>query len=57
VLPVEVKLTYVMLSSFFGIVRPEKVTRDDGTHLAIFEAVEFRTELVHCVELLRDWYV
>ncbi|KPI45554.1 uncharacterized protein AB675_812 [Cyphellophora attinorum] len=58
---VYITFTVIMLSAmlvvFFGIVSPEKVTRDDGTHLAIFEAVEFRTELVHCVELLRDWRI
>ncbi|QKX56317.1 uncharacterized protein TRUGW13939_03418 [Talaromyces rugulosus] len=39
------------------IVSPRKIIREDGTHLAVFTATEFRTELKGCVELLKDWRI
>jgi hypothetical protein len=39
------------------IVSPRKIIREDGTHLAVFTATEFKTEFKGCVELLKDWYV
>lgn len=42
-------------NSILGIIPAEKVIRDDGTHLAIFTASDFRTEIKGCVKLLKDW--
>lgn len=31
--------------------------RQDGTHLAVFAATDFRTEAVGCLKLLTDWRI
>ncbi|KAH8694312.1 membrane transporter [Talaromyces proteolyticus] len=61
--PTSVYLTFIIimssaiLVSATMIVSPRKIIRDDGTHLAIFTATEFRSEFKGCVKLLKDWRI
>jgi hypothetical protein len=43
--------------SLLAIKSPQDIVRDDGTHLAIFEATDFRTEVKGCLYLMKDWFV
>ncbi|KAH8699180.1 membrane transporter [Talaromyces proteolyticus] len=61
--PISVYLIFIIIMTsavalaFFAIVPPEDVRRDDGTHLAVFTAPDFRTEVLGCFELLKDWRI
>lgn len=46
-----------ILIAFFFIVDPKHVTRDDGTHIAVFKHTSFATELKRLMQLLLDWKV
>jgi hypothetical protein len=61
--PTSVYITFIIimasatLVSIVCIIPSEKIVREDGTHLAIFTASDFRTEIKGCIKLLQDWKI
>ncbi|KFY04164.1 hypothetical protein V491_09445 [Pseudogymnoascus sp. VKM F-3775] len=53
----DVSLNGVPISVLLGIIPSNKVIREDGTHIAVFTASDFRTEIKGCVSLLKDWKI
>ncbi|KAJ5438518.1 membrane transporter [Penicillium daleae] len=61
--PTSVYLTFIIIMSsaiilsLLAIQSPQNIVRDDGTHLAIFEATDIRTEVKGCIMLMKDWKI
>ncbi|KAJ6140022.1 membrane transporter [Penicillium samsonianum] len=61
--PSSVYLTFIIIMSsaiilsLLAIKSPQTITRDDGTHLAIFAATDFKSEVTGCIHLLKDWRI